>query len=127
MYQTSPLIVFTGDSQAAIAQIMESLTSVGLQVLRSFDLQVARVAHTNCTCPHHGTDQCNCQLVVLLVYEQDKLPVTLIAHGHDGETQLAFVDHPNQRPDPVTVATIRSTLSLIKPSSTNFRLKSHAT
>jgi len=126
MYQTNPLIVLSGDSQAVITLTAESLASAGLQVVRSFDLQVARASHTDCTCPHHGTYQCNCQLVVLLVYDQDKLPVTLVAHGHDGETHLAFVDHPNQRPDPILMATILSALFPSKPPDPNLRLNPHA-
>lgn len=127
MYQTTPLIVLSGDSQAAIILTMETLASAGLQVVRSFDLQVARATHTHCTCPHHGTDQCNCQLVVLLVYEKDKQPVTLVAHGYDGETQLAFVDHPNHHPDPDLIETIRHALSYTKPmAETNLKLDTHA-
>jgi hypothetical protein len=127
MYQTTPLIVLSGDSQPAITLTMETLASAGLLVVRSFDLQVARATHTHCTCPHHGTDRCNCQLVVLLVYEKDKQPVTLVAHGYDGETQLAFVDHPDQHPDPDLIETIRHTLSYIKTTAKkNLRLNPHA-
>jgi len=112
MYQTIPLIDFTGDCRTAVDLITESLTSEDLQVVRSFDLQVARTAHSNCTCPNHGTNQCNCQLVVLLVYKQDKLTVTLIVHGRDGETHLSYVEHPNQHPDSIMVAIIRHALPL---------------
>ncbi|HSF82193.1 MAG TPA: hypothetical protein VLA49_13205 [Anaerolineales bacterium] len=126
MYQTTHLIDFIGDSRTAIALASQRLGSAGLQVVQSFDLQVARAAHSSYACPHHGTGQCNCQLVVLLVYEQEKLPVTLIAHGHDGVTHLVFVDPPDQHPDPILVVTIQRALSLTKPPGTNLKLNPHA-
>jgi hypothetical protein len=98
MYQTSVVLPIQSDSQTVIEQTIQRLELAGLQVLRSFDLQVARAAHVGCTCPHHGTDQCDCQMVVLLVYGRDGPPVTLVMHGHDGQTQLALVDTPEPRP-----------------------------
>jgi len=84
----------------AVAEIMQQLVSANLQVLRTFDLQMSRTTFTQCTCPNHGTEQCDCQLVVLLVY-RDKLPPTsLVAHGHDGKTWFALVDSPEQRAAP---------------------------
>jgi hypothetical protein len=106
MYQSSEILTLQSDSQAAIEQSIRRLDTAGLQVVRSFDLKVARAAHVGCTCPHHGTDQCDCQMVVLLVYGHDGLPVTLVVHGHDGETQIALVDTPEQRSDPQLVHTI---------------------
>ena len=106
MYQTSEFIPLQFDSQAAIDQTVHRLGQSGLQVVRSFDLKVARAAHVGCTCPHHGTEQCDCQMVVLLVYGQDGPPVTLVVHGHDGQTHIALVDTPEQRPAPQLVDTI---------------------
>jgi hypothetical protein len=99
MYQTSTILTLQTDSQAAIEQSIQRLDSAGLQVMRSFDLKAARAAQVDCTCPYHGTDQCDCQMVVLLVYGQDDLPVTLVVHGHDGQTQIALVDTPEEQPD----------------------------
>jgi hypothetical protein len=106
MYQTSAIITLQADSQTAIEQSMQRLNLAGLQVMRSFDLRVARAAHVGCNCPHHGTDQCDCQMVVLLVYDQDSPPATLVVHGHDGETQFALVDTPEQHPAPELINTI---------------------
>ena len=60
MYQTSVIVTLQTDSQAVIEQSIRQSELVGLQVVRSFDLKVARAAHVGCTCPHHGTDQCDC-------------------------------------------------------------------
>ena len=70
--------------------IRESLAQAGLRVVPTFDLQIARLAHPDCSCPHHGTEQCSCQLVILLVYGKDPEPVTLVIHGQDGKTWVSF-------------------------------------
>ena len=98
MYQNSAILTYQSDSQAAIDQLLQRLHQARLQVTRSFDLKVARAAHVGCTCPHHGTDQCDCQMVVLLVYGGGGAPVTLVVHGHDNQTEVALVDTPDQRP-----------------------------
>ncbi len=111
MYQKSPLLVLQSDSDASVAMVTDTLTLAGLQVVRSFDLQVARSAHIDCNCPHHGTAQCDCQMVVLLVYDQEKPPVTLVAHSRDGQTLFAVVDSPQQRPNHQVELTIQQALS----------------
>ena len=70
-------------------------------MLRTFDLQIARQAQTSCPCPHHGTDQCDCQLVVLLVYQDHREPLAIVAHGYEGQTWFSVVDTPQQRADPI--------------------------
>lgn len=126
MYQTTPLTVIYGDIQNAIAGITHDLTLAGLQVIQSFDLQVARAAHTHCTCPHHGTDQCDCQMVILMVYDKDTQPISLVLHGHDGETHLAFVDHPAQQADKNIVAAVMQILRSSYGADGNTRLKPYA-
>jgi hypothetical protein len=78
----------------AIEQVTKQIYSLGLQIALTFDLQEARRDHANCTCPHHGTEQCDCQLVVILVYGNGPKPATLVAHGHEGKTWFSFVDAP---------------------------------
>jgi hypothetical protein len=112
MNQTIPLVNLPMDCEAAVAQVSRQLSDYGLQVIRSFDLQTARSAHTHCTCPHHGTDLCDCQLVVLLVYGHPSGPGTLVAHGRDGQTQLALVHSPQQSLDAVLEKAICRALSI---------------
>jgi len=126
MYQTTEFINLHTESQTVIDASIRRLEGSGLQVIRSFDLKVARAAHVGCTCPHHGTDQCDCQMVVLLVYGQDDLPVTLVLHGYDGQTQVAMVETPEQQPSLELVSGIKSALlSLDKPGwrAADFRLE----
>ena len=106
MFQGSVILTLQSDSQVVIEQSIQRLNLAGFQVVRSFDLKVARSAHIDCTCPHHGTEQCDCQMVVLLVYGQESPPVTLVAHGHDGQVQIALVDAPEQQPDSQLVSGI---------------------
>ena len=97
---TQPLFTTPGSGDKAIAKATDVLQQAGYQVMRSFDLNAARAAHVDCSCPHHGTTMCDCQMVVLLVYGQDGPPVTLTAHSRDGRTQFALVNDPAQRPSP---------------------------
>lgn len=92
MTKTTRLLTLKLDSEAAVAQVIRRLIEADLQVLRSFDLQAARSHHINCACPRHGTARCDCQMIILLVYNQDEQPLTLVAHGRDGKTHFALVD-----------------------------------
>jgi len=96
MSQTTHLLTLNIETEAAVDRVTRRLKDKDLQVMRSFDLQVARSAHVNCACPHHGTAQCGCQMIVLLVYGQGVQPLTLVAHGHEGKTHFALVDSPEQ-------------------------------
>jgi hypothetical protein len=77
----------------AVKGLSASLRNAGLQVTPSFDLQSARQSLKNphaCTCPSHGSAQCTCQYVILLVRGQASNPITLIAHGHGSRTFLSL-------------------------------------
>ena len=92
----APFLIVEQPYNIAIEQVVQQIRSLGLQITLTFDLQEARHAHANCACPHHGTEQCDCQLVVILVYGNSPKPATLIAHGHEGKTWFSFVDTPQQ-------------------------------
>jgi hypothetical protein len=110
MNYTPPFLFLNKACDEAVAEVMQQLVSANLQVLRTFDLQISSTAFMQCTCPNHGTEQCDCQLVVLLVY-RDKLPPTsLVAHWHDGKTWFALVDSPEQRAAPRSIAAIQQAL-----------------
>jgi len=83
-------------TQATVSWTVGQLLACGLQVEQTFDLQAARLAHAECPCPHHGTNNCSCQMVVLLVRFHGSQPVTLIAHGYDGQTNLSVAGTGNQ-------------------------------
>jgi hypothetical protein len=67
-----------------------------LIVVRNFDLRDAlHTQNSPCTCPHHGTADCDCNYVVLLVYDGAAVshganPAgRIIIHSHDGTTWLS--------------------------------------
>jgi hypothetical protein len=85
-----PFLALNQSRDQAEAWVTEKLTNVGLRVVETFDLQVARSAHPERPCPHHGSDECNCQLVVLLVYGKQDDPATLVLHGQGGNTWISL-------------------------------------
>ncbi|HEX7974787.1 MAG TPA: hypothetical protein VF498_10290 [Anaerolineales bacterium] len=106
-----PFLVLNMGGDEAIAGVYHLLSHAGLQVVQTFDFQAARLSHPQCTCPHHGTEKCDCQMVILLIYGNGHDPVSLMAHSHDGQTLFAVVDTPEQRPDPHTYGLIRRILA----------------
>ena len=116
MSESTPFLILRQPCDIAIDWAARQFSSAGLQAVRTFDLQVARHDHAGCPCPHHGKQQCDCQLVVLLVYDRsasrltESQPVSIIAHGNNGQTWFSVVDSPQQRPNPGLEAAIRQAL-----------------
>ena len=110
MSQTKQPLTIPLECEAAVAQIIRRLKAEGLQVIRSFDLKTARMAHTECTCPHHGTEQCDCQMVVLLVYEGTGQPITMVAHDFEGKTHISIEYSPPPESNRLLEAAILQTL-----------------
>jgi hypothetical protein len=94
---SSPFVILRKPRDEAVDWAAHSLEQGGFQVVRTFDLQAARPAHLDCPCPHRGTAQCNCQMVVLLVYQGDSAPVTMVVHGTD-ETSWFYLINLQQQP-----------------------------
>ncbi|MBI3243178.1 MAG: hypothetical protein HYZ49_12880 [Chloroflexi bacterium] len=116
-------LVFNFDSETAIKAVMTTLARRGLYVIRSFDLQSALGAHGGCECPHHGTAQCNCQFVVLLVYGEAAEPVVITTHSRDNRTEARIVHDAATIPDPrlageVMAALVEAAIMLPMASST---------
>ncbi len=73
-----------------VRQVRERLVEAGLVTAISFDLRSALAGASDCPCPYHRTADCDCQMVVLLIYSTAEPPATLIAHGHDGYTWISL-------------------------------------
>ena len=93
-----------GETAAQVAAAV--LTRHGFRVVRSFDLRSALAAHAGCECPYHGTAQCNCQFVVLLIYRETSAedggagePVVVIAHSRDAQARVQIVFDALTRPN----------------------------
>lgn len=85
-----PFLALDQPCDQVLTLVNQQLTSAGFRVVQTFDLQVARLAHPDCPCPQHGTADCNCQMIVLLIYQKKSDPVTLVIHGQDGKTWLSL-------------------------------------
>lgn len=86
----SPFLTVSRTCDQTLPWVNQQLLKAGLRTVQTFDLHTARAALHDCECPHHGTDQCDCQMVVLLVYGKMEEPATLILHGNDGTTWLSI-------------------------------------
>ena len=107
-------IVFACEGETAAKAVTAALTRRNFFVVRSFDLRSALAAREaapwECECPHHGTTQCACQFVVLLVYGLAAEPVTLTAHSRDDRTQVRLVRDATTQPDPRLAAEVMAAL-----------------
>ena len=79
-------------------------------MLQTFDLHNTAHALEDCPCPHHTTSECDCQMVVLLVYGEAVQPATLILHGNNGNTWVSVPDTAGQPVDTKLLAGIRKAL-----------------
>ncbi len=93
-----------------LAWLDRSLTRGGFRVLRTFDLHEARLGSEGCPCPQHGTQGCDCRMVVVLVYGEAAEPATLVLHGSEGRTWLSLVNNPGQPADPALRSAIEGAL-----------------
>ena len=74
---------------------------------------MARLGLHNCCCPNHGTDACDCQMIVLLVYGEVAEPATLILHGNNGQTWISIAECVAQHSDAKLVGCIRNVLERV--------------
>ena len=109
----SPFLSVSRPCNEALRWTKRQLSRAGLRAVQTFDLHSARHSSLmDCSCPHHGTEQCDCQMVVLLVYYASPEPTALILHGNGGKTGLSLIDQPNQPAEPKTVRVIMQALDV---------------
>lgn len=111
MGNTSLILALDCACDKAVDWLIQQITGAGLRAMRTFDLRMARAAHGDCPCPHHGSEQCTCQMVVLLVYGSAPHPLSLVAHGSAERTWVSLVDEPRERSDAGLEALIRRVLT----------------
>lgn len=102
------------DCNEVVETISQKLRERGLFVHRSFDLISAREMlrePEDCPCPDHGTAHCTCQYIVLLIGSFNDVPVSLVAHGHEGVTILSMERSDPNHADQDVVDDIRATVS----------------
>jgi len=113
--QNTILLDINGDE--AVKTITEALCGHGFYVLRSFDLRSAMTAaEVGCECPHHGTEKCDCQFIVLLIYGDATEPLTLTTHSHNHQTRVQIVRDATMNPDPHFVECVMAVLLEASPA-----------
>jgi hypothetical protein len=95
MSNLTPILTLRQSIELTVAWTVQQLSACGFQIERTFDLRAARLAHAGCPCPHHGTKDCTCQMVILIVHRETHL-ATIVAHGQGEHTSLSLVDGTNQ-------------------------------
>ena len=98
--------------ELALQAAKQKLMQTGLRALQTFELHTARHVQQDCPCPNHGTADCDCQMVVLMVYGETPEPATLILHGSDGQTRFSLADDPSQRADRKLMASIKAAVAV---------------
>ena len=94
----------------------EQLSQSNLRAVQTFDLRSARIGLHDCSCLNHETDECDCQMVVLLVYGKSAEPITLILHSNDGKTWFSLSDNPHEPLDISLQKEIKKALE-VKPQT----------
>ena len=110
MTTLSPFLSVDLSCDQALQITKTQLSEAGLSAVQTFSLNTARLGLHNCCCPNHGTEACDCQMIVLLVYGEAPEPATLILHGNNGQTWISIADSASQRGDAKLIAQIRGVL-----------------
>ena len=106
----SPFLSIYCPCDEALPRVSQQLKEAGLRTVQTFDLHSAMAGMHGCSCPNHGTDECDCQMVVLLVYGDAAEPVTLLLHGNSKQTWISLADSILQHPNPQLQITIQKAL-----------------
>src|SRR5688572_17889577 len=108
----SPFLSIDCPCNEALPGVSKHLKEAGLRTVQTFDLHSAMAGTHGCSCPNHGTEECDCQMVVLLVYGTAAEPVTLLLHGNSKQTWISLADTILQNSNPQLQITIQKALGL---------------
>ena len=98
-----PIAIVESQCSFIISPLMNALEQAGLWVLRSFEFKNNQTQLMHCHCAANCDSQCECELVVLLVYPKVGNPVTLILDGREGKTYVFISEEKEyQFPTPLT-------------------------
>lgn len=95
---TLPLVTLECTCGEAIQRTTRTMIDAGLRVVVSFDSRHIRLATDKEPCPYHGDSECDCQVVILLVYGSAREPATVLAKEQDGSTAISLATAPGVRP-----------------------------
>jgi hypothetical protein len=106
----SPFLSVDQTCGEVLQRVKALLSAAGLRPVQTFDLHAAQLGLRDCPCPNHGTEECDCQMVILLVYGSAPGPATLILHGSHGQAWLSVADDPHAGMDADLTEAIRQAL-----------------
>lgn len=110
MTALSPFLSVDSSCDQALPMTQDLLSQAGLSTVQTFNLNTARLGAHRCDCPNHGTEECDCQMIVLLVYGESAEPASLILHGSEGKTWISIADPALQTVDMGLISKIRHSL-----------------
>ncbi len=114
---TSSFLTVDMACDEALQMAKQKLSQAGLRALQTFDLHAARHPLRDIPCPNHGAAECDCQMVILMVYGETPEPATLILCGNDGQTWFSIADGLSQQVDKAMIARIYQTFAINAPVS----------
>ena len=106
----SPFLSTNWPCHDALPRVAQQLKDAGLRTVQTFDLHSAMSGTHGCSCINHGTEECDCQMVVLLVYGSAVEPETLILHGDSKRTWISLADTVLQNRNPQLQISIQKAL-----------------
>lgn len=68
MGHISPSLSIDSSWENALQSIQTRLSQAGFSTVQTFNLHAVRASSQESGCPIHATEECDCQLVVLLDY-----------------------------------------------------------
>ena len=106
----SPFLSTNCPCDEALPRVSKQLKDAGLRTVQTFDLHSVMSGTHGCSCINHGTEECDCQMVVLLVYGGAVEPETLILHGDNKRTWISLADSIIHSPNAQLQLTIQKAL-----------------
>lgn len=102
-----PILVVNQACSCTVTQVTYQLSTAGYAVVQSFNLLSALAKHSKCLC----------QIVVLLVYEQDGPPATIILDGDDLSTSIFLENEPGHSSRARFTTLLSSIAETVDPTS----------
>lgn len=115
MGHISPFLSIDSSWENALQSIQTRLSRAGFSTVQTFNLHAVRVSSQENGCPTHATEECDCQLVVLLVYGEPAEPATLVLHGNHAKTWLSIPESAVPLPNTGLIGAIRKALDSSEP------------
>jgi hypothetical protein len=110
MAHISPFLSIDSSWEKALHSIQASLSQAGFSIVQTFNLHAAQRSSQGRGCPTHGTETCDCQLVIFLVYGEPAEPATLMLHGNHAKTWLSIPESAPLVPNPGLIDAFRKAL-----------------